>query len=74
MADLILNTEPVLNPTLLRVLAIWVPEGVQATWATLHWSVVPRENWPNGWEPPEQYRWQRPDYYPDAKNPFELRD
>jgi hypothetical protein len=70
MAELILEVQPVPNPTLLRVRAIWSPGGDQATWATLHWTVVPREFWPEGWLPPEDFRWQRGDYFPRAMNPF----
>lgn len=72
MAHRILEVNPVPNPTLLRVRAIWVPEGEHPTWAVLHWTVVPREHWPEGWLPPEKYRWQRLDYFPDAVNPFIL--
>lgn len=57
------------NPTLLHVQASWV-SGASPTWAGLHWTVVPREHWPEGWMPPEDFRWQRPDYFPDAVNPF----
>ena len=59
------------NPTLLYVRAVWV-EGGQPTWAGLHWTVVPREFWPEGWFPPDEFRWQRMDYFPDAVNPFKL--
>lgn len=31
------------NPDLFRVLAIWVERGESATWATLHYSVIPPE-------------------------------
>ena len=68
-----LEANPLPNPTLLYVRAIWV-EGGQPTWAGLHWTVVPKEHWPENWEPPEQYKWQRVDYYPYAKNPFKAGD
>ena len=31
------------NKSLYHVHAIWVPHGTQATWAALHWSIVPQE-------------------------------
>jgi hypothetical protein len=39
----IIDIKACLNPNLFRVLAIWVPHGVSATWATLHYSVIPSE-------------------------------
>jgi hypothetical protein len=64
-----IQSVPFPNPTLLHVQAVWFP-GASPTWAGLHWTVVPREFWPEGWLPPEEFRWQRPDYFPDAVNPF----
>jgi hypothetical protein len=61
------NTLP--DPTLLHVKATWASGG-SPTWASLHWTVVPREHWPVGWLPPEEFRWQRLDYFPNAVNPF----
>lgn len=39
----IFDIKPCPNQDLFRVLAIWVPEGKSATWATLHHSVIPPE-------------------------------
>lgn len=70
MSDtLFLEANPLPNPTLLHVRAVWVP-GVQPTWACLHWTVVPREHWPEGWLPPEEFRYQKPEYFPEATCPF----
>ena len=70
MSDtLFLHSNPLPNPTLLHVQAVWVPGGLPS-WACLHWTVVPREHWPLGWLPPEEFRWQRLDYFPNAVNPF----
>lgn len=39
----IFDIKPCPNKTLYNVQAIWVAHGTQATWAALHWSVIPQE-------------------------------
>ena len=39
----IFDIKPCPNKSLYHVHAIWVAHGTQATWAALHWSVIPQE-------------------------------